>query len=62
VEVNFDAILGTQFIEVVIPMGVATGYGEVGPIFSSSETGPNVTYSCIISCDTPSVSLVGFSC
>jgi hypothetical protein len=61
VESSFSPYLGTQYIPVTILAGATNGFGDIGPL-SGTETSPNLTYSCIYSCDQPSINLGGYAC
>ena len=61
VESSFSPYLGTQYIPVTILAGATNGFGDIGPL-SGTETSPDLTYSCIYSCDQPSITLGGYAC
>jgi hypothetical protein len=53
--------LGIQYIPVTILAGATDGFGQTGP-FNGTETSPVLGYSCIYSCDQPSITLGGYAC
>lgn len=56
-----DSYFGIQYIPVTILAGATNGFGETGPL-SGPEFGPGTLYSCIYSCDQPSITLGGYAC
>jgi hypothetical protein len=56
-----DSYFGIQYIPVTILAGATNGFGETGPL-SGPEFGPGNLYSCIYSCDQPSITLGGYAC
>ena len=56
-----DSYFGIQYIPVTILAGATNGFGETGPL-SGPELGPGTLYSCIYSCDQPSITLGGYAC
>jgi hypothetical protein len=56
-----DSFFGIQYIPVTIFAGATNGFGETGPL-SGPEFGPGNLYSCIYSCDQPSITLGIYAC